>query len=513
MPSPRRYPADQQTSSSSPLSRLSSSSSSSSSSSYSSSSGTQTNSGMDNAGILVLPAANTALMTSSRLAVFCIAHFVFGFAAGLLFARYRSRATSEAPCGQNETSSTGRGPAVARKSSASRESADSTDGDASDASDASDVSGERLLSDAGLESMRTDAVEEAALLNADTVSLSTTSPKEIDLSSDAKPGSCVTTPRLEVESETLLPPSTIAAESPAHTNDSTDGQSANTATMRISRILVYPIKGCAPLELQSARVMPYGLENDRMFMVVDFTGRDLNQKKYPILSLARVTYLPDGDMRLEAPKVRTVVFAPRTKGSKQMVSSHGVQCEAVDQGDSAADFFAQLLEIAGVRLVHMREGFVRQGRGGGFETSFADVYPCLFATESSRKRVEEWVGRKMVMLRFRPNVVIDGASMVPFEEDGWKKVVAGRCNFEVAKACVRCKVVTVDPEKGMFDEDNQPKAALERHRRFGCTVRFGQNVIPRDLDGGDGDVIRVGDAIEVVDRLDEVPVPDVVNEE
>ena len=275
----------------------------------------------------------------------------------------------------------------------------------------------------------------------------------------------------------------------------------------VTGLFVYPIKACAGHSVTSARVTARGLENDRLFMVVDFTGRHLNQKKYPTLALVKPTILDSGEMRVEAPGMDTITFQPKSMGEKSIVFVYGVKCEGVDQGDAIGEFFAKFLEVAGIRLVRMRDGFVRKGRGD-FQSSFADSHPFLLAGESSQLEVSRRVGRDMEMRRYRPNVVVKGAS--PFEEDGWKRVRIGNGEFEIAKRCTRCKVVTVDPDTGKYDEENQPTETLREFRRFGQTVCFGQNIFPVGL-GKEGGVLSVGDVLTVLQVLVEVPQPDIIN--
>lgn len=292
-------------------------------------------------------------------------------------------------------------------------------------------------------------------------------------------------------------PSSSEPESPCTTSSS----------IKITHLLTYPIKACAPQPVTTARITSRGLQHDRLFMVVDFTGRSISQKKYPTMALIRPIILPDGRLQLEAPGMVTYTHAPKTTGEKCIVVAVVTTCEAIDQGDQVAAFFSKFLEVAGLRLVHMRDGFIRKGRGGDFQTSFSDVYPFLLASEDSLAAVSEQVGHDMVMTRFRPNIVVAGAP--PFEEDSWKTFNVSGSQFSVASQCVRCKVVTVDPDTGIYDEHNQPTVALKQIRSFGKTVCFGQNVIPSKFSQGSS--LSVGDVVTITEKLAEVPKPNPFN--
>ncbi len=131
-----------------------------------------------------------------------------------------------------------------------------------------------------------------------------------------------------------------------------------------------------------------------------------------------------------------------------------------------------------------------------YETSFSDGYPYLLVTESSRVEVSRQVGREISMARFRPNIVVDGDEVKPFDEDFWETARIGpQTVFQLPKISSRCKIPTVDPEKGTFDKDNEPTVTLRRIRAVGRKVLFGQNAV---CARGQGASIQVGDDFKVV---------------
>lgn len=297
----------------------------------------------------------------------------------------------------------------------------------------------------------------------------------------------------------------------------TDAEKANTAgkvvsKIRVSQLFIYPIKACAAVPVDSAIVTQRGLENDRLFMVVDFTNRSVTQKKYPRLSLVRPSFDAEGRLYLEAPGMEPFVHEVKKWGRKQSVTHLTATCDAIDQGNEVADFFVEFLGVQNLRLVRMREGFVRKVENkhvkpGMFQTSLSDSYPFLLASEASLHDVSKKAGRELEITRFRPNVVVEGEGLKPFEEDAWKKLAVGeRAEFEIPTSCIRCKVVTVDPATGVMDEHNQPTETLKKYRSFRKTIVFGQNMVP--IHRRRGAEIKVGDEVIVTETLDEVPIPD-----
>lgn len=452
---------------------------------------------------LLTEALSPSASVLSRLALYCVTNFVLGFAAGLLVARFRRKSSEIASPDHSTQDPQASITETTPLTSAQPPTNDKSDLDQNqpDAKDAADKTSQNDLQNQGKPSTGADVTSEH-----------NEQEENIHEDNDNEPNIERIGEETSSAQPTGEPQSGVDDAVPSQDNISplpkTDVADANDDRVRVTRLTIYPIKACAGVQLSEARVTETGLENDRLFMVVDFTGRDLTQKKYPALALAKPTILDNGDIQLEAPDVRSVQFTPKTRGSKITVTAHAVKCEAIDQGDQAASFFASLLEIAGVRLVRMREGFVRPSRDGSFQTSFADVFPFLLVSDSSRRQVQEWADRSVDVRRFRSNILVDGKTFEPFEEDAWDTVRINDCKFNIARGCTRCTVVNVDPETAHPDDDDvNILNTLKTHRSFGNNVMFGQNMIPV-IEKGVNTIIRVGDVVTVVERKDEIPKPD-----
>jgi uncharacterized protein YcbX len=120
--------------------------------------------------------------------------------------------------------------------------------------------------------------------------------------------------------------------------------------------------------------------------------------------------------------------------------------------------------------------------------SFSDVAAkCLHIVNlASLRELERAAGRPLNPLRFRPNVVIDGAP--PWAEFDWKDkpLKIGPVQLEYIKRTERCAATDVDPETGK--RDTAIPAVLRRtygHTDFGVYARV--------MTGGD---ITLGAAVE-----------------
>jgi uncharacterized protein YcbX len=263
--------------------------------------------------------------------------------------------------------------------------------------------------------------------------------------------------------------------------------------MQLSSLCLYPIKSTAPLEVETARVEARGLRNDRRWMVVDADGRFITGRQLPRLTLVRAQPGEEG-LALEAPGMPALqVPFPRTNATVPVkVWKSDV---AARPADAASD--AWLSEFLGqpVQLVYMDAGIVRPMTDvhslPGDEVSFADAFPLLLISRAALDGLNARLAKPVSMLRFRPNLVVDGAAA--HAEDGWKRIRVGEVEFDVAKPCTRCVFTTVDPLSGERDPDGEPLRTLIGYRRSGDGVTFGQNLIPRSLG-----TLRIGDAVTVL---------------
>lgn len=265
----------------------------------------------------------------------------------------------------------------------------------------------------------------------------------------------------------------------------------------LASIHVYPLKSGAPLAIDDAVVEKRGLARDRRWMVVDAYDRFLTGRQQPRLTLIRA--LPvDGGLRLAAPGMPDIELVAPREGERIVSEVWGARVTPL-LADAGAHAWISAFLGAPCRLVHMDAGCVRpmkakyDGRYGrdDDEVSFADGFPLMLISQAALDALNARLAAPVPMLRFRPNLVVDGTA--PHAEDGWKRIRIGAIDFDVLKPCVRCVFTTVEFEHGRFAADGEPLRTLLGYRRTADGVTFGQNLIPR----GSGR-IRRGDPVEVL---------------
>jgi hypothetical protein len=280
----------------------------------------------------------------------------------------------------------------------------------------------------------------------------------------------------------------------------------------ISQLNVYPIKSCAGIVLESARLLEHGLQYDRHWMLVDARGRFVTQRQLPRLALV-TTAICDGELIVGAPG-RAPLHTPldpsrlaHTERIDATVWSDTVA--ALDTGEQSARWFS---DFAGVplRLIRFdpdveRTASLKWTGGAISPLRFADGYPVLVSSEASLDDLNARLAKRGVdaipMNRFRPNLVLSGVDA--YEEDYVETlrigVEGGEVVLRLVKPCTRCPIPAVDQATGAPDPrwPNEPTDALSTYRadpRVGGGITFGQNAI---VIAGDGSSISVGADVEV----------------
>jgi uncharacterized protein YcbX len=268
--------------------------------------------------------------------------------------------------------------------------------------------------------------------------------------------------------------------------------------MRVVALHRYPVKSFGGQVLTQAIVEPRGLAGDRRWMMTTPEGRFLTRRELP--TMAHVQAEPTGAGLVLSHRDAGILAVPEpVAGAGVAVRVWGDTVMAQDAGDGAAQWLSDVFGRT-VRLVHMAESGVRAvdaefGRDGD-QVSFADGFPLLVTTVESLDALNGRLASPITMARFRPNLVIAGASQA-FVEDGWRSLRIGDLTLRVVKPCTRCVITTQDPDSGAVVDAMEPLRTLRAMGRVMPGVRrepiFGQNAIP---DGAG--MIAAGDLVEVV---------------
>jgi uncharacterized protein YcbX len=269
--------------------------------------------------------------------------------------------------------------------------------------------------------------------------------------------------------------------------------------VKVTRIRIHPVKSLAGYDVAAASVEPWGLAGDRRWAVVDADGEPITAREAgALLGLTAVTG-HDGALTLEDREGDSLRI-PEPRAAAPVAVGHSRQGTALPAGDEADAWLTERLSRT-ARLIWQPDPRVRSvnpAHGGlpGDRVSLADVGPLLLASESSMAQLNRWTDAEtpeLDILRFRPNVIVDGDAAAPFAEDAWPAVTLGDVRFRVSGVCDRCVMTTIDPVT--LVRGKEPIRTLAKHRKWNGKTWFGVWLVPDLTASPERAVVRVGDGV------------------
>ena len=242
----------------------------------------------------------------------------------------------------------------------------------------------------------------------------------------------------------------------------------------LGQILIYPIKSCAGIEVSEAIVTARGLQFDRHWMVIDETGVFVTQREEPRMSQILLSISKSG---FEASFGSTRVYLdPLEPGPSQIVRVWNDEVVSIVCRPEVNDWFSNVLNRP-VRVVKMAEDSRRlvdqKFANNDDVVSFADGFPFLLLSKASIEELRNRMPRAGDVLRFRPNLVIEGVS-AHAEDDMGEFQISG-IRFRCAKPCARCVIPAIDPASG--NKEPEINRVLSKYRKFDGKILFGQNLV------------------------------------
>lgn len=261
--------------------------------------------------------------------------------------------------------------------------------------------------------------------------------------------------------------------------------------MHVTDLWIHPVKSLGGQAIDSARVEPWGLEGDRRWGLVDPSGEKVTARDLHALLRLHAEQVDDETIRIHDGGESILVDIPL--GLPPIPVSHARQGFAPPADQDVSEWISERVGRP-LRLVWQEEPTQRRMSGAhgglvGDTLSLADAGPVLLTSEASLAQLQEWVDARaaeddpaagaaspLSMIRFRPNVVIDGGE--PFAEDGWGTLRIGEVRFRTAEVCDRCVMTTIDPETIVAGKE--PIRTLARHRAWDGKTWFGTRLVPLD---------------------------------
>jgi uncharacterized protein YcbX len=289
----------------------------------------------------------------------------------------------------------------------------------------------------------------------------------------------------------------------------------------VSQLNVYPIKSCKGVPVNEVQATPIGAKvneylRDRIFAVVSSGGELRSQRQLPRLALIGVS-ITDNQLTLSAPDTPEITITiPEFRPDLVRSCHYSIEQiqTSLDCGDEIAGWLSDFLNVPGLRLYFHQGETTQRAKMTSRHLKFPmfspadkgtyhDITSYMFMTEESVEKLNEHLETPLSVRSFRPVVLIKGIPE-PFAEDLWSFVRIGAEGgpiFKAAAPCIRCKLTTVDPDKGEFSESGEPLTTLTKLKRSLGNEKVDQlckNVAVLGLHLGlfqPGNQIRVGDPV------------------
>ncbi|HYL62273.1 MAG TPA: MOSC N-terminal beta barrel domain-containing protein [Candidatus Methylomirabilis sp.] len=224
------------------------------------------------------------------------------------------------------------------------------------------------------------------------------------------------------------------------------------ATPRLARIQLHPIKSLDPIEVPEARIGPNGgLESDRAWALYTVDGRWVNAKRTAAMHRIRAAYPPD---------LKSVALSAPDDSRKMYVAKLAFP----EDTERAADWFSAYFEQQ-IIVRYAREGFPDDGLAPG---------PTIIST-ASLQTVCEWfpgLSRDEARLRFRATLEIEGVpafwedQLFAESESSVVRFRIGHVAFEGSNPCARCPVPSRDARTGEIIPDFTRRFSDKRRATF-----------------------------------------------
>ena len=279
--------------------------------------------------------------------------------------------------------------------------------------------------------------------------------------------------------------------------------------IEVAGLYTYPIKSCAPIALDEARLTPRGLQYDRDWMVVGGNNQFLTQRVHPEMSLI-ASGLGDDTLDVTAPTGDQLAVP---LDANETIANDIVEVDVfkkkglgIDQGPEAAAFFSDYLGKRARLLRIVQPRYVNPDYRVPGATSlmgFADGFPILLASMVSLEALNEHLDEPISINRFRPNIVVDGSSLKAYDEDYWRTIQIGNLRAYVVRACDRCPVPNIDQAEGVLPKPaDRAVTQVLRQTRHGIDPSngkdgefFAQNLVHEYTPGV---TIRLGDKLAIL---------------
>lgn len=253
--------------------------------------------------------------------------------------------------------------------------------------------------------------------------------------------------------------------------------------IKVSNLIIYPIKSTQGIRLQTGTVEKIGLKHDRSFAILNKDNKVITARENPRL-LRIASEISDTKLTLNTTDQTALeldLAALNKKKTTATIFKDEISGEIIK--DRPNEWISEALEEPAKLMMIDKESLrpIKEKYNGGTDDqiAFSDASPIHLISEESLYSLNENLEQPVTIHHFRPNIVVSGCEA--FEEENWNTVKIGDCIFEVAIGTERCSLITINPNTIQRDENQEPLRTLAKLRRKNNKVNFGIYLTPRKL--------------------------------
>lgn len=261
--------------------------------------------------------------------------------------------------------------------------------------------------------------------------------------------------------------------------------------MKVIQLNLFPIKSTRAYTVEQAFVQPQGLNFDREFMITENNGTFITARKEKVLYQIAAFPISTGlVICFEGEQCVAHYAGFKQQQTSEVWGSHFASWVADEQVNQwLSGIFQRPVQLRWLGEQSQR----KLANSDDHPMSFGDSNPILLTSEKSLAQVQQWAPIEIEMGQFRANIVIDGENA--FEEEQWKRLKIGEVEFEFARLCTRCMMITRDLHSLELDPQAEPFRTLKnQHTNEKGKPIFGIHLVPKN-----SGVIRLGDTISILE--------------
>jgi hypothetical protein len=253
--------------------------------------------------------------------------------------------------------------------------------------------------------------------------------------------------------------------------------------MRVSALVIYPLKGARAVPLDEVELEPLGPAGDRRYCLARPGGRAFTQRDDPRLARLQARHRAGGlALEFDGAALDVPADAFVTQSSVRVWSRQAVAHTTGGSIDAQlTKWFGTPLQLARLERPMQRDGAA---------LAFGDAAALLATSAASLDALNAALAAPLPMDRFRPNIVVVGAAA--YAEDGWGRLRVGDALLSPVHPCGRCEVTTIDQAFGAVLGD-EPLRTLSRLRMQDGEAVFGVRYSVQRPG-----CVRVGDPVEAL---------------